>query len=199
MTEALLIDRFLPEYDLAIAYSAVFRAPPRRSFETVVESDLFTIPGFRLLIGGRRLPQRLADAVRRQRDHAGVPAAQPTFRLKDMPAIGWIPLGERPGSELAFGQVGKPWKGLASFPEEPVKRETFAGFDQPGFAKIVGSTSVVAYGERASIVTIETRVVCTDEDSRRRFRRYWLLIVPFSRYLRGTGLPALARKAQRRD
>ena len=29
----------------------------------------------------------------------------PTFRVRDLPARGWIPLGERPGTELAYGAV----------------------------------------------------------------------------------------------
>ena len=70
-----------------------------------------------------------------------------------MPSIGWIALGERPGSELTFGQVSKVRKGRANPPDEPVTPATFLGFDQPGFAKVVESTRVDPYGERASIVT----------------------------------------------
>ena len=38
----------------------------------------------------------------------------PTFRIRDLAARGWILLGERPGSELVFGQVSKPWRGWAA-------------------------------------------------------------------------------------
>jgi hypothetical protein len=190
----LLIDQFMPECDFSIVFSRVFRAPPERSFETFVESDLFQIPLFRVLIGARGIPQLLADAIRRR--HSAVPSSQPTFRLRDMPSIGWIVLGERPGSELTFGQVSKAWKGRASPPDEPVTPATFLGFDQPGFAKVVESTRVDPYGERASIVTAESRVLCTDDDSRRRFRRYWLAVTPFTHLMRFIALPALARKAE---
>ena len=115
-----------------------------------------------------------------------------TFRIRDLGELGWIKLGERPGAELAFGLVSKPWKPVASVPTEPVTAERFAEFNEAGFAKIAQfseSTRVDPYGERFSIVTVESRVCLTDVNSRRRFRRYWLLLGPFMRLMR----PALMR------
>ena len=123
-------------------------------------------------------------------------SAPPAFRLRDLPSIGWMLLGERPGAELVFGQVGKPWRPRGGSPTEPVTRAEFAAFDQPGFAKLVESTRVDPYGERSSIVTMETRVALTDPDSRRRFRCYWLVVGPFSHLLRKTALRVFARKLE---
>jgi hypothetical protein len=190
--EPLLIDQFMPTYDLAIVYSRVFRAPPQQCFDTVVNFDLFQLPAFRVLIGARGLPFRLADALRRRGDQAEA-SSPPTFRLRDMPSIGWMLLGERPGAELVFGQISKPWKPRGGAPSQQVTRAEFAGFDQPGFAKLVESTRVDPYGERASIVTTETRVRCTDPDSLRRFQRYWLVAGPCSQLLRRTALHVWAK------
>lgn len=196
LVEPLLIDQFMPKYHYSIVFSQVFRAPPEQSFETCVESDLFEVPLFRVLISARRIPQLLADAVRYP--HPAIPSTQPTFRLRDMPSIGWIALGERLGSELTFGVVNKAWKGRAATPDEPVTADTFFDFDQPGFAKVVESTRVDPYGERASIVTAESRILCTDADSRRRFGWYWFAVTPFTHLMRLIALPALARKAERK-
>lgn len=187
----------MPSYDLAVVHSRVFRAPPEQCFKTVVDFDLFQLPVFRVLIGARGLPQRLADALRRRSDKPGVSSSSPTtFRLRDLPTMGWMLLGERPGVELVFGLVGKPWKPHGGSPAEPVTRAEFAAFEQPGFAKLVESTRVDPYGERSSIVTTETRVRCTDPDSRRRFRRYWLVVGPFSQLLRRTALHVWARRLE---
>ena len=110
--------------------------------------------------------------------------------------MGWMLLGERSGAELTFGLVGNPWKPRGGSPSAPITRAGFAAFDQPGFAKLVESTRVDPYGGRASIVTTETRVLATDEDSRRRFRRYWLVVGPFSYLLRKTALRLWARKLE---
>ena len=190
--EPLLIDQFMPTYDLAVVHSRVFRAPPERCFNTVVDFDLFQLRAFRVLIGARWLPQRLADSLRRQADQTPAPT-RPRFRLRDLPSMGWMLLGERPDAELVFGQVGKPWKPRGGAPAEPVTRAEFATFDQPGFAKLVQSTRVDPYGERSAIVTTETRVRCTDPDSRRRFRRYWLVAGPCSQPLRRTALHVWAK------
>jgi hypothetical protein len=198
MIEPLLVDRFMPQYHYSIVFSRVFRAPPARSFDTFVGSDLLEIPLFRLLIGVRGIPQRLSDVLGHRGEHlAELPSAKPAFRLRDMPSIGWLVLGESPGVELAFGQVSKAWKGRGGLPDEPVTAESFLSFDQAGFVKIVESTRVDPYGDHASIVTAESRVWCTDEDSRRRFHRYWVAATPFTHLMRLIALPELAKKAER--
>jgi hypothetical protein len=75
--------------------------------------------------------------------------------------------------------------------------EQFTSFDAPGFAKIAAGLRVDPYGTDSSIVTIETRVALTDDDSRRRFRRYWLLIGPFSSVIRRLALRLLAAELGR--
>jgi hypothetical protein len=44
------------------------------------------------------------------------------------------------------------------------------------------------------VLTLESRVVMTDEDSRVRFRRYWLAAGPFIRLMRPTAIRALERQ-----
>jgi pimeloyl-ACP methyl ester carboxylesterase len=61
--------------------------------------NLFQMPVFRVLVGARGLPQRLADTVRRRGDQAGMSSAAPTFRLRDRPSMGWMVLGEPPAPQ----------------------------------------------------------------------------------------------------
>jgi hypothetical protein len=192
----LLLDELLPTWDHAISVSQVFRAPPERVFRAITEMDLFRIPVARVLLEARGLPGRLADAVARRRGEIVAPEP-PTFRVRDLPARGWILLGERPGVEAVYGIVGKPWKGVGGSPEQPVTAGTFAGFAAAGFAKLAESTRVDPYGSRACVLTLETRVALTDEESRRRFRRYWLAVGPFIRLMRPAAMRALDRQLQR--
>ena len=194
MTEPLLLDRFLPTWDHEISVSQVFRAPPAAVFDAITNLDLFRLPVARVLLGARALPGRIADAAARRRGESVV-AEPPTFRVRDLAARGWILLGERPGTELVYGEVGKPWKGTGgSPPEPPVTAETFAAFAEPGFAKIAESTVVTPYGTGACVLTMESRVALTDEDSQRRFRRYWRAAGPFIRLMRPTAMRALKRQ-----
>jgi hypothetical protein len=193
MPEILLLDEFLPAWDHEISASRVFRAPPAEVFDAVTNLDLYRLPLARVLLHARGLPGRLADAAARRRGETVAPEPR-TFRVRDLPARGWIPLGERPGVELVYGAVGKAWQATGGGPETPVTAETFADFAEPGFAKIAESTSVTPHGDRACVLTLESRVALTDEDSRRRFRRYWLAAGPFIRLMRPAAMRALERQ-----
>ena len=69
--------------------------------------------------------------------------------------------------------------------------------DRPGFAKIAASLRVDPYGSGSSILTMETRVAIIDDESRRRFRRYWLLVAPFSELIRRMAMRLLAADLRR--
>ena len=60
----------------------------------------------------------------------------------------------------------------------------------PGWAKMV-----VNFRASGGELTTETRVLLTDERSRRAFRRYWLLIRPFSGLIRRQWLAAIVHRA----
>jgi hypothetical protein len=196
MTEPLLLDEFLPTYDHVISISEVFRAPPEEVFEVITNLDLFDIPVARVLLEARGLPARLIESVARRRGAAVAPEP-PTFRVRDLPERGWMLLGERPGAEVVYGNVGKAWRAAGGAPEHQVTAEEFAGFAEPGFAKLAESLRVAPYGAHACVLTQETRVATTDEDSRRRFRRYWLAVGPFIHLIRPAVMRALARELKR--
>lgn len=193
MPGPLLLDELLPRYDHVICVSQVFRAPPEEVFEAITTLDLFRLPVARVLLEARGLPGRVADARGRRRGETVLPEP-PTFRIRDLPARGWILLGERPGAELVYGQASKAWKGTGGVPQQPVTAETFAGFAEPGFAKLAESTLVVPYGENSCVLVAESRVALTDEDSRRRFHRYWIAAGPFIRLIRPAVLRAVERQ-----
>jgi hypothetical protein len=58
-----------------------------------------------------------------------------------------------------------------------VDPDRFAAFDAPGLVKIAWTLEVEPMHGRTRFRT-ETRVVATDAEARRRFRRYWLLVSP---------------------
>ena len=179
-----------------MAHAGVFPVPPQVCYQTARRLDYFQAPLIRTLIGLRGLPQRLADALTGH--HSAAAPARPRLRLgDDMTGLGFILLGETPGVELVWGQVSRPWQPLAAPTGPPRTLEEFAGFDQPGFAKIAFSLRVDAGGDGASILTMETRVALTDDQSRRRFRRYWRLIGPFSALIRRLALRLLAAELSR--
>jgi hypothetical protein len=193
----LLIDQVLPTYDVALVHADVFRAPPAQCYLAASELDLFHAPLIRTLLGIRALPQRVVGTLRGRGKTTTLEASRRTFRLRDMVVLGWILLGETPGVEMVLGQVSRPWKAVAASTHAPTTPEQFTCFDEPGFAKIATSLRIDPYGNDSSILTMETRVAITDDKSRRRFRRYWLLIGPFSSLIRRMALRLLATEFRR--
>ncbi|MGM9474241.1 hypothetical protein ACS5PJ_19810 [Pseudarthrobacter sp. YS3] len=92
---------------------------------------------------------------------------------------------------MVLGQVSRAWKSVAASADAPTTAEQFAGFSQPGYAKIAASLRIDPYGTGSSILTVETRVVITNEKSRRQFRRYCSLVGPFSSLIRRMALHQL--------
>lgn len=105
-------------------------------------------------------PQAVYDAVR---------------RLDTLPALTTLgafePIAERPGGEMVFGAVGRPWRSDCG----PVRIATsdFARFDEPGFAKIAWTWIVKPLGSGQSLLIAEWRTKLTDSDACAAFRRYW--------------------------
>jgi hypothetical protein len=194
----LLLDEFAPHFDVAVVHSDVFRAVPVECYRAATDVDLFKAPLVRALLVMRALPRRVAGELRGRPPTASAPEASlSTFRLKDLVGLGWILLGERPGVEMVLGQVSCPWRALADPADAPTTPEEFASFDEPGYAKIAAGLRIDPYGNDSSILTVETRVVLTDDESRRRFRRYWLVIGPFSSFIRRVALRLVADELDR--
>jgi hypothetical protein len=100
------------------------------------------------------------------------------------PPLNWLRLAEDPDTELVLGQISRPWDVTDAATLTTLRPEEFRDFDQPAYAKVAVGVRAHPYGETGSILTIETRVALTDARSRRRFRRYWLLVRPFSEAIR---------------
>ena len=77
-------------------------------------------------------------------------------------------LGERAGTEIAFGAVGVFWHPQIEWHD--VARDDFAAFAEPGFGKIACNFSVRPYGAGATLLSYECRTATTDDESRRGSR-----------------------------
>jgi hypothetical protein len=115
--------------------------------------------------------------------------------LDDMTAMGFVVLDRR-DDELVLAALGRPWArrgGRAPrLADQSDPARFFVEFSELGWAKMIANFRVSS-GE----LTTETRVLLTDEQSRRAFGRYWLFIRPFSGLIRRHWLAAIVRRASR--
>jgi hypothetical protein len=181
-----LIDRFLPKYDVVEHHDVQVDAPVESTYRAVKDLDLAQSPIVLALLAVRGLPTLFTGAVK------------PTRRLgfNELRQAGFVLLAEEPSSEIVLGIVGKFWRLTSGI--HRIEPDEFSGFDAPGFAKGAWNFVVSARPGGGSTVVTETRVACTDADARRKFMLYWRLVGPFSALIRRVMLRRIKQDAENR-
>lgn len=170
----MLIDSFLPEYDFSETHDIKIRATAETVFRVLSEVDVCESPIIRWLFRLR-----------------GIPAGKMT--LREMRRMRFETLGETKNQELLLGLAGKFWTLTGNL--QKVSSSDFRAFDETGFAKAVWDFSLNETGGE-TLLTTETRIKCTDAESRRKFNFYWTFIQPFSGLIRNEMLRTIRRKAE---
>ena len=174
----MLLDDVMPDYDMHEVHELRVAASPEAAYAALKavsarEVRLFG-PLMRLRTFGRS--QRVFDQ--------GAPL------LEELEKIGFVRLGERPGEEVVVGAIGRFWSPTGN---RPRRIDDFASFEEPGYAKAAMNFAVFSDGDRSRITT-ETRVIGTDAEASRKFRRYWLVIRLGSGAIRRSWLNAIERR-----
>jgi hypothetical protein len=171
------LDDVLPAYEFAERHSLAIDAPPGRIDAAVREVSIADIPFARALWWLRRL---------------GRPYGDPTkpFVGGELPGV---VLDDVPGEGIVLGLTGQFWKlrGGGRDPGRPRTAEEFAAYARPDHCK-----AVIDFRVAPGALTTETRVHVEDGGARRKFRRYWLVIRPFSGLIRLMLLRAVRRRAE---
>lgn len=182
-----VLDRLIPAPGLREVDSVTLALPLLEAWEVVRHTDLAESALIRGLFAVRTLPGRLrheeAEPFHVRIDDLGSTAEQPGFQV----------LLDEPPEAVAVGAIGQVWRSDIPFVHVE-SAEAFAAFDDPGYARVAWSISLVELDERTTRVEVEVRVDATDEGSWRRFRRYFRFIGPGSRFIRRRLLAGLDRR-----
>ncbi|OBH05778.1 hypothetical protein A5696_25185 [Mycobacterium sp. E2699] len=184
----MLIESAVPTYDAMIAEHVMVAADPATTFQAARSLDLLTVrtPLLSASMWVRGLPERLLGKA--------VPPPPRLVMSEKTGLPGWLPLGERPDREIAFGAVGKFWRPVIEWRD--VAPEDFAGFAERGWGKIAANFSVAPYGDGHTLLSYQCRTTTTDSDSHRRFVRYWWLVRPFVAHIMRATLDAIKADAE---
>lgn len=177
----MLLDRWLPEFDVSKRHAIRIRASRERVFEELLRYDFGTSLSTRVLMGLRGYGRRARRPPDEQR--GSLPESLARF--------GFTPLGEEPGRELVFGLVGRFWRLKGDLRAVPAA--DFAGFREPGVAKAAWNLLVEEEAPGVTRLSTETRVLCLGDPARRRFLLYWRVVEPFSGLIRRSLLRGVRR------
>jgi hypothetical protein len=177
------LDDFLPAYEFSERHRLAIAAPRERIDEALRTVSLSDIPVARLLWAMRRLGRPWGDARR--------PFVEGALN-------GAVVLDDVPGEGMILGLTGQFWRvrGGSGKPARTV--EEFMAYDRPDACKAVMDLRVHRDGPGGSLLSTETRVRVPDPAARRKFRRYWRVIRPFSGLIRILLLRAARRRAEGR-
>ena len=193
----MLVDEFLPVYDVSDAVATVVDADLAATWDALMAVDLLDVgrkrPSIAVLGALRVLPDIVWHLL-----HGERPPRQPTqLRLRDLTTIpidqgGWVLLGVREQNEIALGLIGKFWRPVIDF--APVfSPDGFRAFSDPGFAKTIYSLSVQPLDSKRTLLSGVMRTATTDDHARRWFRRYWALGVGSGAHVLVDGLLDVTR------
>jgi hypothetical protein len=194
----MLVDEFLPVYDVSDSVATVVHADLARTWDALLAVDLIEVGRRRPLAGLLGALRSLPDIVSHVLHGEGLPKAPEQLRLRDLSGLpmsggGWVLLAERPRDEIALGLIGKFWRPVIEFAAVPTA-EAFRTFDEPGFAKTVYSLGVRTIDARQTLLTGTMRTVATDERARTWFRRYWNFGVGSGAHVLVSGLLEVTRE-----
>jgi hypothetical protein len=192
----MLVDDFLPVYDVSDAVAVVVHADVATTWRALMAVDLIDVgrrkPLVGVLGGLRALPEIVSHLL-----HGEVPSSGPAhLRLRDLQALpaakgGWVLLGERPDDEIALGLVGKFWRPVIEWAEVPADR--FRDWSTRGFAKTIYALSVRRIDCDRTLLAGAMRTATTDDAARQWFRRYWTLGVGAGAHVLVNGLLEVTR------
>jgi len=164
------------------------RASAAVTLAAAKETDLQASPIARAIFWLRAVPALLRGEPFRPQGSRGIVA--------ETLGLGWGVLAEEPDREIVIGAYTQPWHEQVTF--HPLPPEQFAGFNQPGYVKIAWTLGAEPLGPNRSRLVTRTRVVATDLQARRRFRRYWAPMSAGIILIRYAGLPLISNEAERR-
>jgi hypothetical protein len=170
----MLIDSFAPEFDANEVHRIAINASCPAVYEALWAADLGNSAVIKLLLFLRSLPGLITRSKSRPRNRK--------VTLQTVIDSGFGLLDKTPDEEIVLGVTGRFWRPTGNL--SAFNRSDFNGPVPLGLARGVWNFSVSESQQGQTILRTETRVICGDAASRRKFLAYWVVVRPFSGLIR---------------
>ena len=171
----MLIDEILPRYDQREYHQIGVRGNPTEIYQVVRTLDFSDSFLIRTLFRMRGLPATATN-------------------LGGLLQVGFLLVDEIVDAEFVLGLVGKFWTLRAQILQ--LDAVQYSEFSQRGYAKLAWNFAIRESAPGVVRLSTETRILCTDDHSKSRFKLYWLLIGRFSGLTRKEMLRSVKRKIE---
>jgi hypothetical protein len=151
-------------------------APPSCVYSAILQLDL-----------------RESPIIRRLFQLRGMPAWAATF--DGFQRLGFILLTAEKDARVVLGIAGRFWTHSGDL--QRLTPADFGAFAREGFAKATWTFDIKEDGGGVTGLRTTTNVQCFGRSARRRFTCYWLLVRPFSGWIRREALKVIKRHAER--
>ncbi len=181
------LDSLIPTPGLRQIDDVDVALPIEEAWTVVRHTDLGDSATLRALFAIRTAPSRLGrrhpEPLRIHLDDLDSTEEQPGFSV----------LVDQPPRTVAVGAIGTVWRPEIKFVHVADAAE-FAAFSDPGYVRVAWAITLTAVDPDTTKITVEVRVDATDRVSWKRFRRYFRVVGPFSRFIRHDLLASLGRR-----
>jgi len=181
------IDEFVSDYQFSEYHEIRIAATPRAVWNAAMGADLNESVFVKTLMSMRFLPARLAGAKFKGR---GFP-----MTFDDFVDVGFIKLAEDYPGEFLLGLAGRFWKLSGELLD--LTPDEFFRFHTPGYAKAGWNLVFEEIGTGRTQLGTETRIMCIGAEAKWKFLPYWMLIRPFSGFIRMEMLRIIKKRAER--
>ena len=182
----MLIDSFVSRPDVSEKHQTTVNAAPDTVYAALLKTDLGDSLIIKLLLLMRSLPgfarRGFRPSLRNQK-----------ITLQTLIDSGFGILAEKSGSELVLGVTGRFWRPTGNL--SPFNRDDFDKGVVRGFARAAWNFTTIENDDGQTILATETRVICGDSLSRRKFKVYWFFVRPFSGLIRRIMLSQVRKAA----
>ena len=186
MTTESPLDPLFARTDIRERHEVTVRAPASVVFETARNlkiGSLWQVQGlFRIranMMGSTEATQAMARGF-----------------VEEMLASGWGVLADRGGELFMAGAFCQPWVGDVKF--QALSLDRFASFAEPDQVKIAWTLQVRPLTASTARFITETRAVATEDEARRKFRRYLAIFKVGIVAIRWVMVRAVKSQAERR-
>lgn len=172
----MLHSKYLTEFHFNEKHSILISASPTKVSALIHDLDASESWIIRMLLALRGIPTNTSKGI------------------DGWKKMGFVVLEHQPDKEIILGLIGQFWK--ISGKIQQFKAEEFTSFADPKFVKATWNFEVTPHNANQVLLETETRVYCPDENVRKKFKRYWFFIQPFSGLIRMQMLKIIKRKAE---